>query len=139
MDLAGLAPAPERRVARKASQSLDSYLDELTRGVEKLTQQFRKKTSNLNSKPKFATHKFNALVAIRDLIIKAHRNLSDAEICGKLDFCLCQRDSRSLGMPASWEDTYHVRTYVEAYENEDLKPLVQKMISVAKNRSFYLP
>jgi hypothetical protein len=78
--------------------------------------------------------KKNPVVVIRNMLIRRIRDLPNKDICTQLDFELTQRDPPPMGLPESWTEKYGVTSYSEAYEHENCKALVQKLISVAKAR-----
>jgi hypothetical protein len=74
-------------------------------------------------------------VLVRNLCIIRNQHLPGEEICKRLDLDLAPFGGRSLGLPENWERKYEVKTYLEAYRHPQCKALVQKLISVAKNKS----
>jgi hypothetical protein len=77
--------------------------------------------------------KNNVIVMARNMFIRASENRGDREIARELDLHLAQGDGMPpLGLPESWTEKYGVKSYYEAYRHRKCKPLVQKLISVAK-------
>jgi hypothetical protein len=83
--------------------------------------------------------KTNVPALVRDLTIRKHAHLSNPEICVKLDAELIRREPPPWGFPESWNEKFHVDTYVAAYQHEKCRALVQKLISIAKKRTSPLP
>lgn len=80
------------------------------------------------------------LLLARNGIIRYFSNLPDREICCKLDFHLIRRDGEAtLTLPYSWVEQFGVSKFVEAYDNKQLRPRVQKLISVEKKLRRNLP
>jgi hypothetical protein len=73
-------------------------------------------------------------VELRDRWIRRLRDLSNEEICKRLDFDLARSDAPPFGFPESWKETYGVEGYLTAYQHRGCKQLVQRLISGAKKR-----
>lgn len=69
----------------------------------------------------------------RDRIIRMYRNLSNEQLCKRLDFELDWQDP-PVGFPENWLAKYGVKNYSDAYKNPACKPLVQKLIAKAKQK-----
>jgi hypothetical protein len=80
----------------------------------------------------------NVPVLLRDFTIQKYANLSNPEICVKLDAELLQHEGLPNGFPETWNEKFQVNTYVSAYQHENCRALVQKLISTAKKRFGYL-
>jgi len=75
----------------------------------------------------------NTSAQFRDYLIRRYRNLSNEELCKRLDFELGLVPGQpSTGLPESWTKKCGVNTYVDAYKNPRCQNLVQKLISKAK-------
>jgi hypothetical protein len=74
----------------------------------------------------------NPFVLVRDKLIRELRDLSNEDICRRLDGELGQREMAPLGFPENWTKKYDVKSYLAAYRHRKCKALVQKSISVAK-------
>jgi hypothetical protein len=83
--------------------------------------------------------KTNSRVLTRDITILKYAHLSDREICRKLDADLLEHEGPPLGFPESWNEKFHVNTYLAAYQHAKCRGLVQKLISTAKKRFGSLP
>lgn len=69
----------------------------------------------------------------RDFVIRCHRQLSNEDLCKRLDFYLeLVRDQAAIGLPENWSSRFGVNTYSEAYRNTKCRNLVQKLIAEAK-------
>jgi hypothetical protein len=69
----------------------------------------------------------------RDSLIRRHANLSNEDICRRLDLILAQHGGApSLGLPEKWTEDCGVKTYTEAFKNSRTKNRVQKLIWKAK-------
>jgi hypothetical protein len=80
------------------------------------------------------------LLWARNGIIRNFSDLPDRQICCKLDFHLIRRDDEpTLTLPYSWVEQFGVSKFVEAYDNKQLRPRVQKLISVDKKLRRNLP
>jgi hypothetical protein len=83
--------------------------------------------------------KTNPRVRNRNITVGKYANLAGPEICRKLDAELLRREGRPDGFPESWYEKFHVDTYLAAYQHAKCRPLVQKLISTAKQRFGSLP
>lgn len=128
-DLLPRIPGKLRRLARDVETELHHYR-RVNGGV---------KTPSTHVEKRAAARKFNPLLLARDFAIKKHAHLSDPQICGMIDMDLQWRDGPTVGLPQDWIESFNLRSFSEAYEDPDFRPLVQKMIAKAKKRVFDLP
>ena len=70
--------------------------------------------------------------AYRDALIRQYANLSNEDICGKLDLALGQSAAAARGLPERWAHKFGLNSYQDAYKDLRTKNLVQKLISKAK-------
>jgi hypothetical protein len=71
----------------------------------------------------------------RDFIIRNNAKMSNEDLCKRLDFEFMQSGEQpAQGLPENWTNKYGVKSYAEAYKNPKTKPLIQKLISKAKQR-----
>ena len=82
---------------------------------------------------------FNSLLLARDVTIKRYQQLPYRNNSGILDSKLEWHPAPTVGLPLLWTEKHDIRTFVQAYDDPDIRPLVQKMISKAKKRAFNLP
>jgi len=76
----------------------------------------------------------NPAPGYRDFLIRSSGNLSNAQLCGRLDFYLdLARDQPAIGLPENWVTKFGVKKYSEAYEDPKCRALVQKLIAKVKH------
>lgn len=128
----------QNRLAR-FPQKIRRLADDLEREIRKHPRVSEGiKTSSPNG-AKRAARDFNSLLLARDVTIKRYQQLPDRNICGILDSKLEWHPAPTVGLPLLWTEKHDIRTFVQAYDDPDIRPLVQKMISKAKKRAFNLP
>ena len=134
-------------MAKKANRQnpLARRLGEVCRVVDRLQKLVHKLPSDFQSinrsarQPAAVSHNTNPFVAARDVVIMKYRRRSSREICEKLDSELGRQDAPTIGLPERWTAEYGVRTFLQAYKNDTLRPLVHKMICDSKKRLGFLP
>ena len=96
-----------------------------------------------SAKSRHGGRKPDVYVELRDLWIGRLRQLSAQEICRRLDLELA-RESRDgepqppIGFPRNWVEKHRVRSYLEAYRHRKCRSRVEKLISVAKRKYWFL-
>jgi hypothetical protein len=73
-------------------------------------------------------------VEARDRFIGRNTRSSARELCRLLDDKFLRDGSGPRALPSGWHDKFGVRNFVEAYRNEECRPLLQTLISKAKKR-----
>jgi hypothetical protein len=130
-------------LAKKANRQnpVDPRLGEVCLGHERLGKFIQKCNSALLASshlPTLVKSNTDHWVHARDILIKKHRDRPDKEICRVIDDVLGPPGGPTHGLPVRWMEMYGVRTFLQAYANKTLRPLVQKMISDAKKRVIHL-
>jgi hypothetical protein len=112
--------------------ALDRQQREISERKRELTDEFVRQEEGLRPRRLPPGRRRDPLIHARNTLIRTLKNLSDPEICRRLDGELPQHGGPSLGLPENWSEKYGVNSYEQAYKHRDCRKLVQKLIAAAK-------